>query len=768
MKKTLIAILLIISGNTIITAQHFISGDIVDQQTSVGVAYANVQVKGTGTGTSTDQKGRFDIEVSSDDSVVILITHIGYRSAELACKPNDSPVIIHLQPRTEILEKIIVTATRNRRGIYNVPVRTDILNEKKIDNLPSLSADDLLRSVPGILVSRGASIFGSANVSLRGMGNEAGRTLVMVDGVPVNKSDGGSVNWNAIDNEQIKQIEVVKGAGSSIHGGNAMGGVINLRTAAPQESLEGYASQGIGSFNTFDTRAGIGGRKNDIFWNFSGIYRDSDGYLSIPADETDEYSVASFLNEYQLGGRAGYYIGKDQLIEVSGSFYNGKRGTGTRFFGHGFPNNELASQEGAFNNYSNINTRVAYNGYFANNSHMNLTVHGQSENYQKIRESLRSNLITRYDVESLRDDFGFLSSWSFSPSKSHMLTTGIDLRNGSVDGADIYITSSDKVFNRGKMNLFGFYIQDEFSLSGTRWVLLTGIRYDYARFFNGAFNIEDPTKETGFLQDYEKDIEEAVFAAFSPRLSLQYHYTGLYRIYGGYSRGFRAPVLDDMSRTGLIRGGMKVGNPDLKPEHLDNVEIGGDIFIGGGITISPNIFHSRGTDYHGYISTGDSIVLNDRLRPIRIMDNIARVSVTGLELGLELQIFRGLDLSLAYSHINTEITEFRVLNQDKDNDLTGNELVYQPKDMIFTSIAWRNRYLNAFISVNHKGSQWINDVNSEKTEAFRYIDLKLWKNIYRGYSLSLKAHNLFDHEYTDSRNMIAPGRIIITEIKLTY
>ena len=768
MKNALLILFLIIGINNYINAQYFISGKVVDKESSLGLPNANVNVKGTGTGTSTDQNGQFVVQVSNDGSFIILISHIGYRSAELTLTKDDSPVTVSLERITKILEKITVTTTRGRRGIYDVPIRTDVVNKMNVENMPSLSADDILKSVPGILISRGASIFGSSTVSLRGMGNEAGRTLVMVDGVPVNKSDGGSVNWNAIDNEQVNQVEVIKGPGSSIHGGNAMGGVINLRTAAPQKPFGGYVSQGIGSFKTSDTRAGIGGRQKDLFWNLSGIYRDSDGYITTPADETDEYSIASFLNEYQFNGRAGYYIDEDQIIEVGGSFYNGKRGTGARFTGYGFTNDELAAPDGAFNNYRSINTRVSYNGYFSNNSHLNLTVHGQSENYQRVRESIRSNTITRYDVESLREDYGFLSAWSFSPSGSHTLTTGIDFKNGSVDGADIYATSSDEVYNSGKMNLYGFYLQDEIFFPGTRWSLLAGIRYDYARFYKGVFNIVDPTGETSFLKDYERNIEEADFSAFSPRLSMQYHNQGRYRIYGGYSWGFRAPVLDDMSRTGRISGGMKVGNPGLKPEYLQNFEIGGDLFIGNRITLSPGVFYSLGKDYHGYISTGDSLILNNRLRPIRIMDNIARVTITGVELGLEVRVSRGIDWALAYNHTNTEITEFRVFNQDQDNDLKGNELVYQPKDIIYTSLAWRNRFMNAFISLNHKGSQWIDDVNSEKIEAFSYLDLQLWRNIYRGHSLSVKVHNLLDNKYTDSRNMISPGRMIITELRLTY
>jgi iron complex outermembrane receptor protein len=47
--------------------------------------------------------------------------------------------------------------------------------------------------------------------------------LVLIDGVPVNKADGGSVNWNLISTCDIERIEVVKGPSSALYGGNAMG-----------------------------------------------------------------------------------------------------------------------------------------------------------------------------------------------------------------------------------------------------------------------------------------------------------------------------------------------------------------------------------------------------------------------------------------------------------------------------------------------------------------------------------------------------------------
>lgn len=117
MKNAIFTFCLFICSYTFINAQHFISGEVVDQETSRGLANASVQVKGTDTGTSTDQNGRFSIQVSNDDSFVIMISHTGYRSAELIYKPDGSPVIIHMEPISESIEKVTVTAQESTRHV---------------------------------------------------------------------------------------------------------------------------------------------------------------------------------------------------------------------------------------------------------------------------------------------------------------------------------------------------------------------------------------------------------------------------------------------------------------------------------------------------------------------------------------------------------------------------------------------------------------------------------------------------------------------------
>jgi len=100
-----------------------------------------------------------------------------------------------------------------------VPGRVTIIDSKTINNLPVQNVDEILRSVANVNVNRSWGIFSqNASVTMRGLDGSA-RVLVLLDGVPLNKSAGGSINWNfryPIDN--IDKIEVIKGPASAIYG----------------------------------------------------------------------------------------------------------------------------------------------------------------------------------------------------------------------------------------------------------------------------------------------------------------------------------------------------------------------------------------------------------------------------------------------------------------------------------------------------------------------------------------------------------------------
>ena len=105
---------------------------------------------------------------------------------------------------------MVVTATRTDNSMLNTPVRVNLISPRQLGNIPVQNIDEALKYAPGINYNRPFGIFSTkANVMMRGLsGKEQGRVLVLLDGVPLNKSDGGTVDWNLVDVNSVKKIEI--------------------------------------------------------------------------------------------------------------------------------------------------------------------------------------------------------------------------------------------------------------------------------------------------------------------------------------------------------------------------------------------------------------------------------------------------------------------------------------------------------------------------------------------------------------------------------
>jgi iron complex outermembrane receptor protein len=112
---------------------------------------------------------------------------------------------------------------------------------------------------------------------------------------------------------------------------------------------------------------------------------------------------------------------------------------------------------------------------------------------------------------------------------------------------------------------------------------------------------------------------------------LQYKWKEGNRVFAMASRGLRPSVLDDLCRSGRIKGGFKIANPSVKPEYLNNIEIGSDIHPWKNTLLSASLFYSRGKDFQYYVTNGQTIDMGFGDRPIFIRANISKVEIAGLE-----------------------------------------------------------------------------------------------------------------------------------------
>ncbi len=200
---------------------------------------------------------------------------------------------------------VVTIASKKRQGITDTPMPVVVIEAKEIRLSGATNIPDLLRRVAGVdVLSVSVS---DLNVSVRGFNMEAsGKVLVMIDGRSVYLDFYGIVLWDAlpISMDEIRQIELIKGPGSSIYGGNAFNGVVNIITKSPGEIDGGIFSLRGGEDDTFVGSALYGKRTGNS------------GYkLSVSRDETDEWDAAwndgstrystsgNFVVERHLSGR---------------------------------------------------------------------------------------------------------------------------------------------------------------------------------------------------------------------------------------------------------------------------------------------------------------------------------------------------------------------------------------------------------------------------------------------------------------------------------
>ena len=81
-------------------------------------------------------------------------------------------------------------------------------------------------------------------VVLRGAGGGSqGRTLILIDGLPINDTWSGQVAWSQIAKEDVARVEVIRGPASALYGGSALGGVINIITKNPVKKPIGFKAK---------------------------------------------------------------------------------------------------------------------------------------------------------------------------------------------------------------------------------------------------------------------------------------------------------------------------------------------------------------------------------------------------------------------------------------------------------------------------------------------------------------------------------------------
>lgn len=205
-----------------------LNGQVFDKKNQEPMIGATVKIGSTGS--VTDFDGKFKIQLPPGD-YTLEVSYVGYQNYSESVSFRAGEVVdltLELEENATLLSTATVTSGKYEKPLGELTVSLEVVRPQLIESVNTVSVDEVLQKVPGVDIIDGqANIRGGSGFSY-GAGS---RVLLLVDDIPILQADAGYPQWNDIPVENIEQIEVVKGAASSLYGSSALNGIINIRTA---------------------------------------------------------------------------------------------------------------------------------------------------------------------------------------------------------------------------------------------------------------------------------------------------------------------------------------------------------------------------------------------------------------------------------------------------------------------------------------------------------------------------------------------------------
>jgi outer membrane receptor protein involved in Fe transport len=210
-----------------------ITGTVTDAETNAPLAGATVTIKGSSGGATTDATGSFSLKAASKPPFTLVVSLLGFETQEITT-PGNSPVRAALKTSSELLNQVVVSASRVEEKNLKSPVSIEKLDARGIRETPSVNYYDALVNLKSVDMVTSSLTYKQINT--RGF-NDTGnsRFLQLVDGVD-NQSPGlGFTVGNMFGSSDldVESVELIPGAASALYGPVAFNGLLSIKTQSP-------------------------------------------------------------------------------------------------------------------------------------------------------------------------------------------------------------------------------------------------------------------------------------------------------------------------------------------------------------------------------------------------------------------------------------------------------------------------------------------------------------------------------------------------------
>ena len=227
-----------------------IKGKILDSsgETVVG---ANVYLKGTSIGTTSDLEGKFSLSTDEKGDGILILSFIGMIQQEQVLNLNGSEINLgDVKMESDAVGLAEVTVFANIAVERKTPVPISNIKPEQIEmKLGMQEYPEILKSTPGVYATKAGGAFGDSRINIRGFNSR--NSAVMINGVPVNDMEAGTVYWSnwAGLSDVTRTMQVQRGLGASKIAIPSVGGTINILTKTTDAEKGGSVYYGTGNDN---------------------------------------------------------------------------------------------------------------------------------------------------------------------------------------------------------------------------------------------------------------------------------------------------------------------------------------------------------------------------------------------------------------------------------------------------------------------------------------------------------------------------------------
>ena len=710
---------------------------------------------------------------------------------------------------------VTVTGTRTATDLDRSPVSTSLVTHDEMETRNVSQIDQVLQLIEGVNAfhTKGPNDT-DFNIGLRGFAGrgDPARTLVLLDGQPINDSYYGTVNWTMLPVGEFERVEVARGPFSSLYGGNAMGGVINLITRrADHRELEVF-----GQYGSWDT-TNYSVRYSDRFFRKLGVSLGYQRYQSggyeeqavlktattgtgaIPVTGVVTWPTSTGGINYQIGmtgrewfnqhayrARLEYTFSPHTFASVQ--FMHQTRGGGfdaydtflrnaagapvdsglvsfvdpfgvTRILSV-TPANFLSSPTGA--------TTYTYQAQVLHtfNSQWNLRILGGvnlSPNWWYTTPAANATLTSgggSYTPQVTRSHYGNIQV-GWNPRPRHQFIFGTETRH---DAAGIQVvtvpsyTSHDNGYPTtsqagGQAINQAVYVQDQVLVT-ERLNIVAGARYDYWKTYDGLNQVSATTPPTNYPDHGSSAATAKLASSYMGPAGLQFR--------ASVGNAFRQPTIYELYRNVTIGSSLYAANPNALPEHLLAYDFGVQRRFGSIAKIDVGYFENRVHDML-YRTTDFA---SDPTGHILRLTNAALGRIRGMEASADEKILPWLQLKQTYTYTNGVITDNPSLPAT-----VGKTLPNVPAHMTsFIILANRNRWLGS-VSGRYQSAVFSTDTNTDIVHGvpggyspFFTADLSAGYRATKNVTVTANATNILDRRYY--LYYLAAGRQVFVGLRI--